>query len=140
MNIYSKNGKSVRERFLCKTNGIIQNSCHRVELLRVKALGRNYSVIVPVTVKLDMSVLEMSGVDCTDLIIASSLRTHLSHRRMTVMILVLALKCNEVVEVVVEPAQNNHVELPQASSHTKNMAIKASNNLFFSSSKLFWHL
>lgn len=51
------------------------------------------------------------------------------------MIPVLALKCNEVE---VEPAQNNHVELPQASSHTKNMAIKASNNLFsFFSSPLF---
>lgn len=101
----------------------MQNSCHRVELLRVKALGRNYSVIMPVTVKLEMSGLEMSGVDCTDLIIASSLRTHLNHK----MIPVLVLKCNEVE---VEPAQNNHVDLPQASSHIKNMAIKASNNLF----------
>lgn len=44
------------------------------------------------------------------------------------MIPVLALKCNEAE---VEPAQNNHVEIPQASSHTKNMAIKASNNFLF---------
>lgn len=116
------------ERFLCKTNSLVQNSCYRVELLRVKALGRNYSVIVPVTMELDKSVLEMPGVDCTDLIIASSLRTHLKHRRMVVMIPVLALKCNEAE---VEPSQNNHVELPQASSHTKNMAIKASNKFSF---------
>lgn len=47
---------------------------------------------------------------------------------MVVIIPVLALKCNEVE---VEPAQNNHVELSQASSHTKNMAIKASNNFFY---------
>lgn len=37
---------------------MVENSCHRVELLRVKTLGRNYSVVVPVTVELDMSVLK----------------------------------------------------------------------------------
>lgn len=113
---------------------MVQNSCHRVELLRVKALGRNYSVIVPVTVELDMSVLEMSGVDCTDLIIASSLRTHLNHRRTVVMIPVLALKCNEVK---VEPAQNNHVKLRHL--HTLNIWPLKLQTIFFSS-PLFWHL